>query len=228
MTFLDGVIRFCDECGVNANSLTTVVGQTGQLKRMVNWYASAWISIQAKRDDWKFMRLTATWPLIAGTSSYLPTACAIAAGTFRDWIPENGRTFFTIPGLVSEQHLDYRSYESFRNLWLFGANRTVSSRPIEVTTGPDDALIVGPSPISGLEASMDYYRNAVLLTADANVPAMPLGHDDIIIVHKAMLDYGGFYAAREVYARAQKAWKEEYRNLVNDQTPSAALVGAFR
>ena len=227
VTFLEGVTRFCEECGVNTSNLTTVVGQTGQLKKMVNWYADAWVNIQRARQGWKFMRLSTSWALVASQGPYTRLQCGITAGTFKKWIDGTGRTYYT-GNLNTEQPLDYRAYDSFREVWLNGANRTVTSRPQEFTIAPDDTLIVAPLPIAGLSASMDYYKNAVRLAADGDTPAVPEGHDDMIIVHLAKKYYGGFYGAKEAYATGNVEYMRMYRRLCNDQLPEMSLEGAFR
>ncbi|MEO7665752.1 MAG: hypothetical protein ABIU97_01805 [Dehalococcoidia bacterium] len=228
MTHLEGVIRLCEECGVNATNLTTVVGQTGQLKKMVNWYADAWVRIQSSRQTWKFMRRSTSWVLTAGQGGYTRVQCGITAGTFKKWIKHNGRTYFTLVGTRSEQFLDYQDYDVFRDLWLFGPNRTVVSRPYQFTIAPDDTLILGPLPISGLTATMEYYLDPIRLAADVDVPAVPEGHDDMIIVHLAKTYYGGFYGSKEAYATGNKEYTSMYRDLCNDQLPTLGLAGAFR
>ena len=227
VTFLEGVQRYCRECGVSSDNLTTVVGQSGQLRKMVDWYADAWVNIQISRRTWRFMRLSTSWVLTAGQGGYTRAQCGVATGTFKAWIDGTGRTYYT-GNLNSEQSLDYREYDSFRNVWLIGANRTVTSRPQEFTIAPDDTLIVGPLPIAGLTASMDYHKKPVRLSADADVPAVPEGHDDMMIVHLAKKYYGAFYGARETYASGNTEYKRMYRLLSNDQLPEMSIEGAFR
>ena len=226
-TFLDIVTRFCEETGVSTSALSTVSGQVGELKRMVNWGSAAWTHIQGVHDDWRFMRKTATWESIAGQSAYDLDACNLDPYTHRNWFPDTGRVSRTSVGLSSELDLYERGYESFRNLWLFGANRTVTSIPVDLAIGPDQSVLLGPAPIAGLTMTLDYYKNAELLVEDDDIPSLPSGHDIMIIVYKAMMYYGGYWGAREVYARGEKEYLTLLRRLSNDQRAKPRFAGAL-
>lgn len=225
-TYLDLVTTFCEDTGVPTTGLTTVSNQIGELKRMVNWTSRAWLHIQGLYEDWRFLRRTATWLSIAGQTSYDLEACNLDPHTHRKWNADTGRVFRTgVP--VSEQYLAERSYDSFRNLWLFGPNRVVTSTPLELAIGPDQSVLLGPAPIVGLTLTLDYHRSAEALVQDDDEPSLPSGHDVMIIVHKAKMYYGAYWGAKEVYASGEAEYKRLLRRLVNDQRPTASLAGAL-
>lgn len=225
-TFLQLVTSACEECGVPTTNLSTVVGNTGELKQMVDWTARAWVLIQQHFQTWKFMRLSASWISIDGQHFYTPTACGITAGTFRRWKLDTFRSYVT-GSLPSEQFMFFRDYDSFRDLWVFGANRDVKQRPIEFTVRDNDnAIGLGPAPLgTGWTFTGDYYKNAVTLAADATVPALPDGHDPYIIVARTKMLYGQFWGAKETYASGREDYRALLRNLMNDQLEMPGLVG---
>ncbi len=55
-TFLELVQRTASECSVSLTGPSAVTGQTGRLGQVVNWVNSAWMDVQTRHDDWKFMR----------------------------------------------------------------------------------------------------------------------------------------------------------------------------
>lgn len=227
MTFLNLVKRTAAECGVDPSAITTVVNQVGEVGRLVDWVASAWVDIQQKHATWRFLRRSTSWPTVEGQSLYTPTEAGIASETFGQWAPATARVYHTASGLSSEQWLSYRPWDQFRDLWLFGATRAVTSWPIEVTVDPENRIGVGPAPTAGLTLSVDYYRTPVLLAADTDVPALPPLHSPLIIVYRAMMFYGGYWAAREVYARGEAEYRRLLTRLEADQLPPVQLAGAL-
>src|SRR5574340_10265 len=207
MTFLQLAQRLRQECGVSGVGPTAVTGQTGEMKRLVDWIASAWTEIQELHPDWKFLRLTASWAAVDGQLEYTTAQCGVTAGTFGSWIRDSFRTYVTATGTSSEMFLFWMPYTVWRNTWKFGANRSVKSRPAQFTITPDDSIGLGPAAASGYTMSGDYYRSSVTLAADSDVPALPTKHSPMIIVYLAMMKYGAHESAPEVYATGEKEYK---------------------
>lgn len=248
MTFLELVRRTCEECGVKTDSLATVTDQTGELKRMVNWVSDAWFMIQAKHQDWRFLRTTASWQTVAGQPQYTTLECGIAAGTFGRWLPDTFRNYLTEAasawgssawgsspygtgtsggGYPTEIYMQQVPFEDWRNLWLFGANRTVTSRPLQVAVTPNDGIALGPAPLVGYTVYGDYNTAPVRLVADADQHALPIKHSDMIIVYKAMMDYGAYWVAADVYGRGERGYKSLMAALEIDQLPPMHFAGAL-
>lgn len=227
MTFLELVKRLRQECGVSGTGPVTTISQVGEYKRLCDWIATAWFDIQAIHRDWRFLRATATFATVASQASYTTLEAGIAANTFGLWIPGSGRIYHTATGLNSERYLDWIAYEDWRDLWLFGANRSVVSPSIHFTLGPDDSLILAPAPPVGYTVSLDYYRAPVLLAADADVPTLPFRHDHMLICYKAMMAYGSFESAPEVYQRGENEYKRLLNRLEIDQLPTPMFMGAL-
>jgi hypothetical protein len=225
--FLQLVTLFCQECGVPTTNLTTVVGQTGELKQMCDWLANAWIRIQSKHDTWKFMRSSASWAVVAAQQSYTPAQCGVTAGTFRKWKRETFRNYVTAIGTASEIDLSYLVYDDFRDLWLFSGNRSTTGRPVTFTVHPDNSIMLAPVPLTGYTITGDYFRHAARLAADADIPALPDGHDDMLLVYRAKMFYGGFWGAKEAYATGREEYRAAMRLLEGDQLEQPAMGGSL-
>lgn len=249
MTFLDLVVRACEECAVNTDSLSTVVGQRGELKRMVNWVSDAWFKIQGKHQDWRFLRTTASWPTIATQAEYTTLQCGIDAGTFGRWIPDSFRNYLTSSasmawgddawgdspydgssstgGFSTEIFMAPIPYADWRDLWKFGANRSVTSRPYHLTVLPNDGIGLGPAPLAGYTILGDYYSAPVRLALDVDVPTLPAKHDPMIIVYQAMMSYGAWWKAPEIYGQGKTEYQKLMLALELDQLPQMHFSGAL-
>lgn len=227
MTYLQLCQRLRQEAGISGTGPTTTISQVGEYKRLCDWIATAWFDIQAIHQDWRFLRATATFTTVASQYGYTTLQAGIAANTFGRWIHGSGRIYKTATGLTSEIFLDWIAYEDWRDLWLFGANRSVEAPPIHFTLGPDDSVILAPKPPVGYTVSLDYYKAPVLLALDADVPTLPFRHDHMIIVYQALKAYASFESAPEVYARADAEYKRLLNRLEIDQLPRPMFQGAL-
>lgn len=249
MTFLQLVQRTARECRVNTSSLTSVLNQTGDRQRIVDWVADAWFDIQAAHQDWKFLRATATWATVASQAQYTTLQCGITASTFGKWIPESFRNYLSSGssmawgddawgdspydgstaggGYATEIFMDEMPYASWRDLWLFGANRSVTSRPLYFAINPADGIALGPAPLAGYTILGDYYTSPVRMAADDDQHTLPTKHNDMIIVYKAMMSYGEHWSAAEVYGRGERGYKRHLASLEIDQLPAMTFCGAL-
>ena len=202
MDFLAICQRAARECGVSGSGPLTVVGQTGELGRIVNWCATANQDIESAHPDWQFMRLSVSFPTVAGQPTYTTVQTGITAGTFGMWARDTFRNYPTAVGNIAEFPMEYMNYEDWRDTYQFGANRYVQTRPWVITIAPDQSIGLGPYPNGDYTITGDYYRAPILLAADADVPALPVQFH-MMIVYKAMMYYGAYEAAPEVYDRGE-------------------------
>lgn len=227
MTYLQLCQRLRQECGVSGTGPSTVTGQTGEMKRLVDWIAEAWMEIQEAHEDWKFQRLSASWTTTLGQAIYTTAQCGITAGTFARWIPGEFRQYLTASGTDTEMHLGEMSYERWRGTYQFGPNRGVNSTPMVVAITPADSIALGPYPLAGYTITGDYYRSSVLLAADSDVPALPTRHNPMMIVYRAMMMYGIYEAAPEVFAMGKSEFDTRMARLERDQLPEMGVGGAL-
>ena len=218
-TFLEGVNRLKDECGVPGADLTTTVGQTNELKRLVNWYEEAWNEIQIKKDNWKFRYKPISFQTVAEQQRY-DVVTDIGLTDYGSWSPKTFRIFLTSAGQGGETFLTDFTYSVFRDTYLYGSLLTSYSRPTGITEAPDDALLLALPPDDIYTISGEYYSTPQVLSEsddpDNAVPDMPVRFH-LAIVGKAMEYYALFESAPEVLARSERLWKLYYNKLNSDQ-----------
>ena len=207
MNFLATCQRAARECGVSGSGPSTVVNQTGELGRIVNWCATANQDIEAAHADWMFLRLTMTpFVTVAGQPIYPfgtgAGTVGILADSFGKWARDTFRCFPTATGNTAEMPMEYWEYEQWRDAYQFGANRLVRTRPAVITITPEQFIGLGPYPDVGYTITGDYYRAPILLALDADIPSLPVQFH-MLIVYKAMMFYGQYEAAPEVYDRGE-------------------------
>jgi len=226
MTYLELVQRACRECALTGVP-TTVVSQSGMYARMVNWIASALNDIETAHPDWDWMWLPFSFPTVDGQSEYSAVEAGIAADTHNEWNRYETRNYVTSVGNISEIFMDYIDYDIWRNAYLYGATRSTRSRPLQFSISPQQKIALGPVPAAGYTITGYYYRNAQILdpvvsstnlTPDTLTPDMPVDFH-IMIVYKAMMYYGGYMGAPEVYDRGELEFGKMMKRLDNKRLP---------
>lgn len=229
MTYLELVQQLREDCEVSGTGPVTVLNQIGEYKRLAHLIARAWFDIQAIYQTWKFLRLPATWTSIDGQSGYTPLQCGIPAGTFGLWHPErrNVRGYLTATGTPGEFLIDRISWDAYRSYWQYGTARDLKQQPSQCAINDDDSIYFGPKPPSGYTFIADYYRSPVMMTLDADVPALPAKHSPLIIMFKAMINYGIHKGDAGLVSLGQAEYSERLGRLRLDQGPKFALPGAM-
>lgn len=223
-TYLQLCSQLANDAGVTKAALVTVTGHQGQLRRVVDAVARAWKDIQEAHRNWRFLRKTATWTTTAGKALYTPVECGLAAGELGAWIDDTFRIYLTASGFNNETFLPFREWESYRNIYQFNSYRSQQSRPTEMTVSPLNEIGLGSPPTAGYTVLGDYFRSAIALVADADVPALPDQHSDDIILFKAMRDYAQHEAAPELYEWGNSEYGTRLAQLEADQLPQLRWV----
>jgi hypothetical protein len=218
MTFLQLCNLLIAEAGISAQPMTTVVGQTGELGRVVNWIKQAWIAIQASQTTWRFMRKSASIVTVAGQSGTY-TASDVAT-----WTLDTARNYVTASGLITEIFMNFVEWDDYRNSYLYGALRYAQSRPLVFSIAPDNTLSFGPVPNGDHTVTIDYYKQPIELAADADIPGMPTEFH-MGIVWRALMFYGGYEAAGESYNRGMNEYGIVLDRLEVTQLPMLQMGG---
>lgn len=237
MTLLQLTNRAMQECAVAGGPLVTVANLSGEQLRILTWVQQAWTEIQSKHNDWEFMRSS---NLAGGGVSFVPAAgvpvtplgtgagtIGLAAANFGKWVAGTFRTYLTSVGTNNETFLDDIGYEEWRNSYMYGALRTVQTRPVAIAPGPAMQLCVGP-PTNGLyTVTGDYYWAPTSMTADGDTPTgLPAGYD-MVIVYQAMLYYGGYEAAAEVLDRGTIGYSKLMSEMEAKWLPECSFAGCL-
>ena len=210
-TFLQLANTLRIEAGVSGPALTTCQGQSGEMLRLVNWIAGAWMDIQRKHTDWEWLRLKFSFQtnIVTNQQIYAPlTDCGIA--NFGDWKRDSLRIYTTSIGYGNEMILPFCDYDDFRNLYMYGSNRANYMRPSMYSVDPQKNIVLGgPPDLTGYTINGEYYQVATPLVNDADVPILDSQYHDAI-VWKALIKYGEYEAAEDALSRG----KAEYGDLI--------------
>lgn len=234
MNQLQLVQRLASECGISG-TLLTVVGQVGSLLRCVNWISTSWEEIQTKRDDWDWMKSSillgagASFPTVAGVAVY---PLGIGAGktgvtALGRWDTDSFRNYLTATGFVGEIFMDPISYGQWRDSYMYGSQRSVQTRPVAVAIAPDKSVCLGPPSDGTYTINADYWTAPTVMTLDADVPTnLPLQYH-MVIVYNAMMMYGAYESAAEVFQRGEMQYKKLMAELMANYTPRVDTAPAL-
>jgi hypothetical protein len=213
MNFLQLAQRVAREAGVSGSGPASVVGQTGEMYRIVNWTAEAWRKIQEYRPNWRWMRDTATTTTVSGTNRYSPSGAAPNFGLTRwgRWIVTS--FYITYPS-GQNRELVYMPYADFRRRFIVLAPAT--AMPTHVTEAPNGDIILGPTPDAAYPLVGDYYKSIQEMTQNNDTPEMPADYH-VAIVYRALMMYARYEAAAEIYQDALNNFDEEMSRLERDQ-----------
>lgn len=232
-TYLEGAQKLARECGAGS-SPTTVVSQSGESRRFVDWYADAYLDIQNRHPKgWRWLRHSFTVNTTASDDTYAPSDCtdqttSTAISRFGAWRLEDPydypKCYLTSAGVGGEYWLVYTPWEQFKSIYKLGSQST--SQPAHISIDPQNNLVLGPSPNGIYTITGDYYRAPQILAADSDTPEMPSQFHNMI-VWAAMEDYGYFELAQEVLARGKERRRRATRHLESDQLEPISLPGAL-
>lgn len=220
-TFLELCQATRQESAISGSGPTTVVGQTGMLKKVVDWVNRAWREIQNGRDDWLWMKKTFTFDTIASVGNY--TASGISLTDFAEWERDTFRIYLASDGLAGEIELAWIDYDSWRR--AFNTGSQTDGQPIYFTVKPDKSIQLAPVPNGIYTVSGDYRQAAQSLSGNTDEPGMPARFHEMIM-YKALMYYAVHDDAAEIYADAAKQYTLLHDMLVRDQVENNITFGA--
>jgi len=219
-TYLQLVNLLKDESGSGAADLTTAIGLTGEGRRLANWINAAWMDIQRQHPDWGWLRTSTSFTTVNGQATYTPTEAG--ATNFGMWERYSFRNYLTATGTPAEVFMSYMPYENWRDIYQFSSNRTAYSQPYDITITPAKSLGLGPVPLVGYTVTGDYFKCPTEMTADADIPALPV-HYHMAIVYRALMFYGANEAATEVYQHGKIEFNRIMARVEADYLPEIEL-----
>jgi len=188
MNFLSLAQKVVEKGGIAGTGPTTVIDQTGELKRVVGWVNEAWNDIQLARPDWRWMRGSVSFSTVANQSTYTPVQCGVT--DLECWLVDTRqntfRSYVTSAGVGSENFLTYQPYDVWRDTFQSGAIRDTRSRPMVITVTPNQSLALGETPDSADYTIVgDYQKMPSELALDADIPGLPTPFH-MLIVYRAL------------------------------------------
>lgn len=236
MNFLALCQSMMTECGVSG-TMSTTAGQTGSLGRVVNWIGQSWNELQMAHDDWNWMRSSnalGVGAIFVPANGQFTTPLGTAGGqvgitvdSFGKWDRETFRSYTTTVGPTNELFLEEIQFDTWRDTYLFGANRNVRTRPVVVAIGPDESVNLGPPPNGDYTITADYFLAPSTMVADTDTPTGLPTRFHMLIVYKAMFKYAAYESAPDVTQRAQLEYGPLYTALEAIRLPRIAFGGAL-
>jgi hypothetical protein len=217
MSKLELVRRLRQECGAQGDQPNTLTNVTGDNARFAAWISSAWMDIQSMHPDWLFLRQKVQFNTEAGLQSYDMNHTKMAS--FGSYKLDAFRIYRTSMGLADEMILPFLPFENFRDLFLFGQMRTTQQRPTFFTLSPQKDFLLGHAPDDVYTVCGEGYAMPTELAADSDRPAMP-GQFHMAIVYRAMMFYGQYENAPEVYTHGQNEFNKLIARLHAAQMPT--------
>ena len=182
---------------------------------VVRYISKADQDIQSRWFDWDYLWSTATMTTISGTATLASTNTSPGAfpTDLGNW---NLGSLVWDPTSESYQILEYEPWNEYRENYKYG---TVDSDIPEVFTyHPDNTLDFYPTPSSATAVQAEYWATPTVLTADADVSAIPPRFHQIIIA-RAKMYYAENEDAPEIMAGALAQFEDLLDKLEADQLP---------
>ena len=220
MTFLQLCQRVRQECGVSGTGPSSVVSQTGEMRRIVDWVNSSYEDIQLSRPNWNWLRADFSFNTTINDGDYTPAQAGIAT-RFSQWDVDTIKSYRTSLGISNEFALGELLYSRFRGVYLTGSQP--SGTPIVFSIAPDRQLLLGAKPDAVFTVSGQYWKTPQALTVDADTPEMPAEYH-LYIVWKALEMYAFYESAAEVMAKAEKYMRTYKNRLEQNQLPDIAMA----
>ena len=231
MNFLELCNRIKRKCRITGAAMTSVsTTQAEEFARVVDWANEAWMIIQRKRPDWKWMRQNMTFPTVAGQATYT-LAQIQSTGTnfsnFGHWELDTFRNYPTATGQSAEMLMkDPMPYNTWLDIYQYGTNRTTQQRPSEFTVIPGNGIGLGPTPAAGYTITGDYFKVPTEMSVIADEPGMP-AEFHMAIVYRAMMLYGVSESAPAIHDEGAASFKAIMAELESHQLPTLEEPGAL-
>jgi hypothetical protein len=211
LNFLQLCARTASECGVSTTEPSATTSQTGRLGQIVNWTNAAWMDLQQKRNDWRFMVGSFSVNTVADDGAYSLTDLGLTAAGFRAFRRETLKAYLTSAGSDTETDLVFMEYDDWYRQFNTGAQS--SSYPRWFTVDHDNDLLLAPKPDAIYTVRGEYMKAATELSDDSDTPE--LGAEwHMAIVYRAMMKYGRYAGAPEVYADGEREYKRMLREML--------------
>lgn len=202
------------ESGLSGN-MVAIAGSQGDDLRIFNWVNWAARDITLMREDWRFRRGSAT---LASTLAQSNPAASFSLTDFASWKPATRfykpTSYRLTDTSTSESALSWLDYDAFRATYFIGTQ--TPGRAQHWSVSPDEAFLIGPAPDTEHFIRADYVKDYIDLVTEVDVPKIP-ARFHMLIVWRALMEYGGFDAAGEVYQRAEKNYLAMWPQLVQSQ-----------
>lgn len=229
MNYIELVQRLVREAGMPRPGPTNVTGSTNaEWQNAIDWIADADLQIQLMKDQWRFMWAEFEFQTVAGQASYTQAQVLnnLPAGTeAQSFDSYSGRYFLTAQGQNIEQYMTWREWDNFRDIWLFGPNRTAQGQPQEWTFSPDRKVYLAQVPNNIYTVRGQVFRQPLRMNADTDVPRYPARYH-MLAVWWALVNYAGLEQDGAVYQHALNMQALLLGPMLRTELPTLQVAGS--
>lgn len=214
MNLLQLATRLHRESGRSGNGPTSITGASKDHQRLFDWLNDAWVELQNRPLDWRWMRERLTTTLTTGISSY--TGAALGAADFGKWRPyskEYTPKCYETATPTNYWRLGWMTLEQFRDHYVDSSPEP--GRPQDWSIDNDGSLLIGPEPDADYGIKIEYLHAPTELTADTDEPDIEVNHH-MILVWRALIEVGTFDNAADVLARASANYGRAENSLLSE------------
>lgn len=239
MNFLEISQAICREAGIGGGQTvpTSVVGQVGELKRIVEYAKQALIEIESIHMssglNLRYMRKTFTLTSVPSQSEYAYNDAAIvdddtgvAITSFGSWMVkdcnEKPKIYLQSATVGTQGYLNYLEWYEFKRLYRLGTQNP--EFPAHIGIKPDNKLVLGPKPNGIYIVNGDYLRAPQVMAANTDTPDMPSQFHNAI-VFKGLTKYGLMESAPECVTKGEDSYATYLGNLEGDQLSTMYMAG---
>jgi hypothetical protein len=212
------------EAGISGANPVTVQNPVEEVARVVGWVNAAWLDIQTLHNEWEFMRGSFSFNTVAGQGEYTPVQAGVylpatpTVSNLGSWKKDSFRKYLDSNGSATEAYLPFLEYNTFRNMYLFGAMRTQRTAPATFSVNPGKNLVIGNLPDDVYNINGEYFAMPGAMALDVDTPNMP-AQFHMAIVWKALAHYGMYEAASEAVQKGEREYSRLLSRLEADQLP---------
>jgi len=207
MTFLQLCQRLRAEAGISGSGPSTVIGQTGELGRIVSWILSAYEEIQNLHSTWRFLQTDFSFSTTDTVQNY--TKSDLSLTDLGSWKTDDVRIYSAV---TDETYLTYFPWNKFKELYLYGSQRTQTERPTIFSIKYDDSISLWAIPDDTYTVNGEYFKTAQTMTVDADEPLIPSAYQ-LAIVWKGLMLYGAYNSVPDAYSHGQNEFRGILRKL---------------
>jgi len=218
LNYLQLVQKLMQESGISGATPTTVSGQTGMVKRLVDWVNDAWVDIQDYRDDWKFLQSSFSFNTTTLVRDYSLTDLGITY--LNKFELETFKIYESSLGLSDQWALPNIDYIRWSRILDIG--EIENTKPSYFIINPSNSLTLDTAPTDIFTVSGKYYLGATELEDDTDIPSFPTQYHRAI-VYRALWYYGIFISSLEVSTGADVKYQQILNKLQKNQLPSRKI-----
>jgi hypothetical protein len=206
--------RLRQEARIAGTGPTSVLAQTGEYKKIVDWIDSAYEDIQNLHTGWKFLQYPFSFTVTIGKRDYTPTEALLTQLQTWKYHAYGDIRCYLIAS--DEQRLEFVPWDDFRGTYLIGASRTATGRPGFFSVEPDNTINFDVLPDAAYTIVGEYFKKPQTMDADTSEPLFR-SNFHMAIVWRALMFYGADYAAEEKYTHGYNEYRKVIKKLEQDQ-----------